>query len=92
VKLERSLELIDDCRKFFQKPKEEKLKEDPTRSIRSWIQMANQIIRTNKRKNKKFHGQRKMMDQYFKWNPPDPRKPRRVMELDQHRKQDLKPD
>jgi hypothetical protein len=82
---------IDDRQRLFQKSKEEKLNEDP-RSIKTWLRMADKIIRTNKRENKQRTGQRRMMDQYFKWNPPDPRKPCNATDLKQHRKQDLKPD
>jgi hypothetical protein len=82
---------IDDRRRIFQTSKEEKLKEDP-RNIKTWIRLANRIIQTNKHELKKEQGQRKLMENYFKWNPPDQRgrrsKPLRL----QHRKNDLKPD
>jgi hypothetical protein len=54
--------------------------------------MAEKIIKTNKHENKHLQGQQKMMDQYFKWNPPDQKKRPQVKETQQHRKQDLKPD
>jgi hypothetical protein len=82
---------IDDWRRLFQKTKDEKLREDP-RNIQAWIWMAEKIIRTNKRENKRIMGQKKMMEQYFKWNPPDQKASRRNREHHQHRKHDLKPD
>jgi hypothetical protein len=39
-----------------------------------------------------LQGQRTMMDQYFKWHPPDQRLRHHAVEHQQHRKQDLKPD
>jgi hypothetical protein len=47
--------------------------------------MAEKIIRTNKRENKRITGQKKMMEQYFKWNPLDQRASRRNREHHQHR-------
>jgi hypothetical protein len=82
---------IDDRQRLFQKTEDEKLREDP-RHIQTWIRMAEKIIRTNKRENKRMTGQKKMMEQYFKWNPPDLRTSRQHKEHHQHRKNDLKPD
>jgi hypothetical protein len=50
---------------------EEELMKTDVKHIKQWVRMAARIIRTNKRENKKSQGQRKFMDQYFKWNPPD---------------------
>jgi hypothetical protein len=70
---------------------EEKLCKDP-RNIQTWIRMAEIIIRTNKWENKRMTGQKKMMEQYFKWNPPDQRTSSCNRKHHQHRKNDLKPD
>jgi hypothetical protein len=82
---------IDDRQRLFQKTEEEKLREDP-RNIATWIRMAERIIRTNRRENKRMTGQKRMMEQYFKWNPPDQRANKSNREQQQHRKNDLKPD
>jgi hypothetical protein len=82
---------IDDWQRLFQKTAEEKLCEDP-RNIQAWIRMAEKIIRTNKQESKQMTGQKKMMEQYFKWNPLDQRASCSNRELLQHRKHDLKPD
>jgi hypothetical protein len=82
---------IDDCRRLFQTSREDKLKEEP-RNIKTWICMANRIIKTNKRELKKEQGQRKMMENYFKWHPPDQSGRLQKSSRQQHRKNDLKPD
>jgi hypothetical protein len=82
---------INDRQRLFQMPEDEKLSEDP-RKLRAWIKLAERIIKTNKLENKKLQGQRTMMDQYFKWHPPDQRLRHHPVERQQHRKQDLKPD
>jgi hypothetical protein len=51
---------------------EEELMKADVKHIKQWVRMAERIIVcTNKREIKKSQGQRKFMDQYFKWNPPD---------------------
>jgi hypothetical protein len=82
---------FDDQRRIFQKSKEELLSEDLPR-IQTWVRMAEQIIRTNKREAQKSSKQRNRFEQYFKWNPPDQRRRQHEIEQSQHRKNDLKPD
>jgi hypothetical protein len=82
---------FDDQRQIFQKSKEELLSEDLSH-IQSWVRMAEQIIRTNKREFQQSSNQQKRIEQYFKWNPPDQRRRQHGIEQSQHRKNDLKPD
>jgi hypothetical protein len=82
---------IEDRRRVFQMTEEELMKTD-IKHIKQWVRMAERIIRTNKRENKKSQGQRKFMDQYFKWNPPDKKKQTKSGTEKLHRKNDLKPD
>jgi hypothetical protein len=82
---------INDRQRIFQTSREDKLQEEP-RNIKSWIRMANRIIQTNKQELKKEQGQRKLMENYFKWNPPDQRRHHNNTSRKQHRKHNLKPD
>jgi DNA helicase IV len=50
---------------------EEELMKTDVKHIKQWVRMAEQIICTNKREIKKSQGQRKFLDQYFKWNLPE---------------------
>jgi hypothetical protein len=61
---------ILDRNKVFTKEKSELIKDDP-RQIKTWIQMAERIIRVHKREVKRIHRKKTMMEQYFKWHPPD---------------------
>jgi hypothetical protein len=96
-KVQRCYELryvmpINDMLRLFQISEEERLKEDPQK-LRAWIKLAERIIKTNKREQQdKRCSQRTMMDQYFKWHPPDQRGHHQTMEQKHHRKHDLKPD
>jgi ribonuclease HI len=97
LKVQRCYELqyvmpINDRQKLFQISEEERLKEDPQK-LRAWIKLAERLIKTNKREQQDKRGsQRIMMDQYFKWHPPDQRGHHKTMERKHHRKHDLKPD
>jgi hypothetical protein len=59
-----------DRQKIFDKSKEELMQEHPT-TIRNWIKMVESVIQVDRReKNKRTKGNA-MMEQYFKWHPPD---------------------
>jgi hypothetical protein len=61
---------VQDRSKIFPKEKAELLKEDP-RQIKIWLKMAERIIRVHKREVAKTSREKEMMEQYFKWHPPD---------------------
>jgi hypothetical protein len=61
---------ILDRNRIFTKEKSELIIDDP-RQIKTWIQMAERIIRVHKREVKRIHREKVMMEQYFKWHPPD---------------------
>jgi hypothetical protein len=81
---------INDRRRVFQIPREEMMKSDTTK-IKQWARMAKRIIRTSKRELQRDSGQRKMMYQYFKWNPPDQQRKTKPREQQQHWKHNLRP-
>jgi hypothetical protein len=59
-----------DRTKIFNKEKSELLNEDP-RKIKIWIKMAERMIRVHIREVKRISREKDMMEQYFKWHPPD---------------------
>jgi hypothetical protein len=61
---------ILDRNKIFTKEKSELIIDEP-RQIKTWIQMEERIIRVHKREVKRIHREKVMMEQYFKWHPPD---------------------
>jgi hypothetical protein len=79
----------DDRQKIFRKQQDELMEEDP-RTIKTWVKLAERIIRTSKKEQRRQTGQREMMEQYFKWHPPE--KGRHRKHSKQRHKQDLKPD
>jgi hypothetical protein len=80
-----------DRSKIFTKSKEEVLAEGP-RKVAAWVKLAERILKINKKEARMPDAQRKMIEQYFKWHPPDKWQDRRNQEKDQHHKQNLKPD
>jgi hypothetical protein len=64
--------------------------EDDPRTIKTWVKIAERIIRTSKKEHRRQKGQREMMEQYFKWHPPE--KVRNKTRSKQRHKQDLRPD
>jgi hypothetical protein len=81
----------EDRTKIFQHSKEEVLAQEP-RKIAAWVKLAEQMIRINKVEKRKQTGQKNLMEQYFKWHPPDSHTGEYGKERDQHHKQNLKPD
>jgi hypothetical protein len=61
---------IQDRGKVFVKEKDELLREDAT-TIKNWIKLAEKMIRISKREEKTARRAKAMMEQYFKWHPPD---------------------
>jgi hypothetical protein len=61
---------ILDRNKLFTKEKSELIKDDP-RQIKTWIQMAERIVKVHKWEVKRIHREKAMMEQYFKWHPPN---------------------
>jgi hypothetical protein len=80
-----------DRTKVFRKTKEEVLAEEPCK-IAAWVKLAERMIKINKSEKRKLKGQKKMMEQYFKWHPPDSCTGEYGKERSQHHKQNLKPD
>jgi hypothetical protein len=69
LRIKEMLQEID-RQKIFDKSKEELLQENPT-TIKNWVKMAESLIQIARReKNKRAKGNA-MMEQYFKWHPPD---------------------
>jgi hypothetical protein len=61
---------IQDRGKVFVKEKDELLREDAT-TIKNWLTLAEKMIRISKREEKTARRAKAMMEQYFKWHPPD---------------------
>jgi hypothetical protein len=81
---------ISDRSKLFTKEYAELMEEDP-RLIKAWTKLAGRIITAHKREQKNKQGSRALMEQYFKWHPPDGL--RKLSKHQQkHPKHDLKPD
>jgi hypothetical protein len=59
-----------DREKVFTKEKDELLRED-TMTIKNWLRLAEKMIRISKREEKTARRTKAMMEQYFKWHPPD---------------------
>jgi hypothetical protein len=96
AKVERCYELEPtlawkDRSKLFTKSKEEVLAEDH-RKVAAWVKLAERLLKINKKEARMPDTQREMIEQYFKWHPPDKRHGRRNREKEQHHKQNLKPD
>jgi ribonuclease HI len=75
AKIERCYSFKDrvkaqDRNKIFTKEKAELLQEQPN-VIKNWIRMAENLIRIHRRENKQANNRNQMMEQYFKWHPPD---------------------
>lgn len=85
-----TLQLSDQLR-LYQKEQEEMMLEDPF-TIKAWVRTVERIIRTNKREATGNQQQKRMMDQYFKWHPPEKVTSRKPKSRTQHHKQDLRPD
>jgi hypothetical protein len=81
---------IKDRNQVFTKTQEAIMEENP-QYIKAWVRLATRIIRTCKKENQHRTSPRIMMEQYFKWNPPDKTK-QRARKRKQHLKQDLKPE
>jgi hypothetical protein len=84
--------MLQDRSKIFYKSKEELLQEDP-RYITAWLRISERIIRIHRKEKKKTTKERTMMEQYFKWHPPE-RSGKKVKPTARQRysKNDLKPD
>jgi hypothetical protein len=96
AKVERCYELEStlawkDRSKIFTKRKEEVLAEDHQK-VAAWVKIAERILKINKKEAHMPNAQREMIEQYFKWHPPDKRQGRHNQEKEQHHKQNLKPD
>jgi hypothetical protein len=61
---------ITDRARIFTKEKESILQEDE-KHIKTWIKMAERMIQVTKREDKRHRHEATMMEQYFKWHPPD---------------------
>jgi hypothetical protein len=61
---------FQDRARIFAKEEEELLREDPT-TIKNWLKIAEKMIRITKREAKASAREKNMMEQYFKWHPPD---------------------
>jgi hypothetical protein len=64
---------ISDRDRVFTKTQAELLEENP-QYIKAWVRLATRILRTCKKEQQQKKGQRTMMEQYFKWNPPEKNK------------------
>jgi hypothetical protein len=81
---------ISDRSKLFTKDYAELMEEDP-RLIKAWTKLAGRIIRAHKREQKFKQGSSALMEQYFKWHPPEGRR-KSFQRQQKHPKHDLKPD
>jgi hypothetical protein len=61
---------IKDRDRIFTKEKEAILQDDE-KNIKTWIKMAERMIRVTKREEKQHKHEAAIMEQYFKWHPPD---------------------
>jgi hypothetical protein len=80
-----------DRNKVFTKTQEDLMREHPN-YIKAWVKLATRIIRTHKNENKHKTGQRLMMEQYFKWHPPEGTANLTRNKRIKHLKQDIRPD
>jgi hypothetical protein len=61
---------FQDRERLFTKNEEELLREDPT-TVKNWLKIAEKMIRITRRETKARTREKNMMEQYFKWHPPD---------------------
>jgi hypothetical protein len=61
---------LQDQERLFAKEEEDLLQEDPT-TVKNWLTIAEKMIRITKRETKARTREKNMMEQYFKWHPPD---------------------
>jgi hypothetical protein len=59
-----------DRERIFDKGESELLREAPT-TIMNWLKIAEKMIWISKRETKARQREKNMMEQYFKWHPPD---------------------
>jgi hypothetical protein len=67
------------------------MKKDP-RFIKAWLKLSERFIRTNKNEAKHHSQEKGMMEQYFKWHPPNKKSHKRRKLKTLHQKQDIHPD
>jgi hypothetical protein len=61
---------IQDRVKIFTKEQDELLQEDSV-LIKNWLRIAEKAIRISKQEARAVQREKSMMEQYFKWHPPD---------------------
>jgi hypothetical protein len=61
---------LQDRIKIFTKEQDELLQEDPV-SIKNWLKIAEKAICISKHEARAAQREKTMMEQYFKWHPPD---------------------
>jgi hypothetical protein len=61
---------FQDRERLFTKNEEELLRKDPT-TVKNWLKIAEKMIRITRRETKARTREKNMMEQYFKWHPPD---------------------